>query len=109
MNTPSNNHSRPRETSDFGGRSTDDRFSGVGPKNYKRPDERIREDACEALTRHRDIDASEIEVEVKEGVVILKGSVDSRPTKRLAEQVCETVAGVKDVVNSLRTLSSGQD
>lgn len=74
---------------------------GKGPKGWKRSDERIKEEVCEALYHSRDVDASNIEVEVKDGCVYLKGEVDSRDTKRLAEDTVENVAGVRDVQNAL--------
>jgi hypothetical protein len=72
-------------------------FFGVGPKGYKRSDERIREDVCEALADHPDVDASEIEVRVRDGEVILTGTVESRWMKRQAEDAVEFVPGVRDV------------
>jgi osmotically-inducible protein OsmY len=79
--------------------------SGLGPKNYTRTDDRIREDVCELLTQDPDVDASEITVEVQDGQVILTGTVDSRAAKWLAEDVAETVSGVKNVVNKLKASS----
>jgi hypothetical protein len=77
-------------------------YRGRGPKNYQRSDDRIREDVCERLAMDHDVDASEIEVNVAEGVVTLNGSVNERHAKRLAEDLCESVRGVKDVQNNLR-------
>jgi hypothetical protein len=76
-------------------------FFGKGPKGYKRADDRIHEDVCEVLARHPGIDASEIEVQVKDGHVFLKGEVDSRFTKRRAEEVIDHISGVHDVRNEL--------
>jgi BON domain len=78
------------------------RFSGRGPRDYRRSDERIREDVCELLTRHGEIDASEMEVEIREATVILRGMADSGRTRRLAEELVEDVPGVRDVQNELR-------
>jgi len=78
------------------------RFSGRGPKGYQRSDDRIREDVCERLTQHPEIDAVDIEIQVKNGEVTLMGTVDRRDEKRLAEDVAESVSGVKDVHNQLR-------
>ncbi len=77
-------------------------YRGRGPKNYQRSDDRIREDVCERLTMDHDVDASEIEVVVQEGVVTLNGSVNDRHAKRLAEDISESVRGVKDVQNNIR-------
>ncbi len=76
--------------------------SGKGPKGYKRSDERIREEVCETLTRSPSVDASDIEVEVQEGCVHLKGTVNTRHLKRLAETCIENVAGIDDIQNELR-------
>jgi osmotically-inducible protein OsmY len=75
---------------------------GRGPRNYKRSDDRILEDVNERLTRHHMIDASDIEVTVHEGEVTLRGHVDQRETKRMAEDVAEAVSGVKNVRNEIR-------
>ena len=75
---------------------------GRGPKGYKRSDQRIHEDVCERLTEDRFIDASNIEVEVKEGEVTLSGTVSSRGLKRRAEDLAEMAAGVSHIQNNLR-------
>jgi osmotically-inducible protein OsmY len=76
--------------------------AGKGPKGYRRSDERIREEVCEILTRNRDLDASNIEVTVIEGVVTLSGNVEDRQAKRLAEDLAQDVSGARDVENHLR-------
>ena len=48
------------------------------------------------------VDASDIEVEVKDGEVTLKGTVEERWMKRLAEDIAEVVPGVHDVHNQIR-------
>jgi len=78
------------------------RFSGKGPKGYQRSDERIREDVCERLTHHPEIDASEIDVKVNNGEVTLTGTVDERQAKRMSEDLVESISGVKDVHNQIR-------
>lgn len=77
-------------------------YRGRGPKGFRISDERILEDVCEILARDPRIDATEIEVEVHDGIVFLKGQVDSRQTKRLSELAIENLAGVEDIVNQLR-------
>lgn len=85
-----------------GGESHEGPFSGRGPRGYQRSDERIREDVCELLTRHGQIDATSMEVEVHQGTVILRGMSDSGRTRRLTEELVEDVPGVRDVENQLR-------
>jgi hypothetical protein len=79
--------------------------TGRGPRGYRRSDDRIREDVSEELAQHGWIDASDVEVEVKDGEVTLKGTVDDRSQKRMAEDVAERITGVKDVHNELRIRS----
>lgn len=79
---------------------------GKGPKNYSRSDDRIKEEVCEALTRHSEIDPSDVTVEVRSGEVTLSGTIDDRSTKRRIEEVVEDCPGVKDVQNRLK-VSSG--
>lgn len=79
--------------------------SGKGPKGYRRNDERIKEDISERLKLHDDIDASEITVDVREGIATLTGEVDSRDAKRAAEDCVECISGVNDVTNQLQVRS----
>ena len=77
-------------------------YSGRGPKDYKRSDERIREDVSDRLLEDSYVDASDITVEVQDGEVTLSGAVNSRDQKRRAEDCVETVSGVREVHNRLR-------
>src|SRR6185436_4879551 len=76
--------------------------AGRGPKNYRRSDDRIREELCDRLMAHPEIDASEAEVEVKEAHVVLRGSVPDRRTKHRVEDLAERVLGAMDIDNQLR-------
>jgi osmotically-inducible protein OsmY len=82
-------------------------FAGRGPRSYQRSDERIREEVNERLTADARVDASDIDVEVKNGEVTLRGRVDERRDKRAAEEAIEDIPGVKDVKNDLRVERSG--
>jgi osmotically-inducible protein OsmY len=75
---------------------------GKGPRNYKRSDERIKEDINDRLSDDPFVDASEIDVTVNEGEVTLTGTVNERSDKRRAEDIAEAVSGVKNVENRLR-------
>ena len=81
-------------------------YRGKGPQNWQRSDERIRESVNEALADHDQIDATHIQVTVKDGEVTLSGSIEDRYMKRLAEDCVEQVSGVKEVQNHLRIHSS---
>lgn len=77
-------------------------YRGRGPRNYRRSDERIREDINDSLTEHDEIDATDIEVDVQNGDVILSGWVFDYYSKRTAEYLAEDVRGVVNVENRLR-------
>lgn len=83
-------------------REWDATHSGKGPKNYKRSDGRIHEDVNERLMEDPYLDASDIEVDVKDGEVTLTGVVADRRAKRHAEDLVERVSGVGHVQNNLR-------
>jgi hypothetical protein len=77
-------------------------FTGRGPAGYTKSDERIREEINERLTHHGQIDASKLEVDVNNGEVVLKGEVEDRRTKRLAEDIACSIMGVDDIQNQIR-------
>lgn len=77
-------------------------YAGRGPRGYQRPDHRIYEDVCEALTEDGRIDASELEVEVSDAEVRLSGTVPDRATKRAAVAAVERIRGVRDVLTMVR-------
>lgn len=73
---------------------------GKGPRNYQRSDEELQDAICHRLTQDG-FDTNRIAVAVHHGQVTLSGSVASRPWKRRAEDVAESVGGVVDVHNRL--------
>jgi len=79
-------------------------FSGRGPKGYRRPDERIKEDVSDRFTDDEWLDASELTVDVHQGIVILVGVVLDRQQARRAECIAYAVTGVRGVANRLRVL-----
>ncbi len=79
----------------------------AGQVGYEQSDERIRGDVCERLTRHGQIDPSDIEVKVSNRKVTLSGSVPNRQTERMAEEVARAVSGVSEVHNQLRLTNPG--
>lgn len=98
---------RNRQTSMYGSGfedqyQTSSSHHGKGPRGYQRSDERIKEDVSETLTAHPGIDATDINVEVERGTVMLTGTVTERFMKRMAEDAIEHVSGVKDVQNQIK-------
>ncbi len=77
-------------------------FRGRGPKNYKRSDSRIHEDISDRMSEDGWVDATDVEVSVKEGEVELRGTVPDRFSKRRAEDIAESVSGVRNVENRIR-------
>ena len=74
----------------------------MGPANYKRSDERIRDDIYERLTDSHHIDARAILVDVNQGSVTLNGTVTERRMRYMAEDLVERVSGVSNINNQLR-------
>jgi osmotically-inducible protein OsmY len=97
-----------RSTTGWGTDYGHGRYSGKGPRNYQRSDERIREEVCDRLTQHGEVDASNVEIDVRNGEITLRGSVDSRAEKRIAEDVAEAISGVRQVHNQLRVERHGE-
>lgn len=75
--------------------------SGKNLKNDRISDTRLLEEISETLTAHPEIDASEMIVEVDRGVITLSGTVESKPIKRLTEDIIENIQGVIDIQNNL--------
>ena len=82
-------------------------YKGKGPRSYRRADDRILEDINDRLCDNPYIDASDIEVSVSDGEVVLTGTVNDRDSKRLAEDIGDAVSGVKNVENRLRVKVQG--
>ncbi len=77
-------------------------YRGKGPKGYMRSDQRLAEDISERLMDDYYIDASDIEVQSKDGVVTLSGTVNNRLLKHRVEDIIERCHGVKDIDNRLK-------
>lgn len=76
-------------------------YSGLGPKNYRRSDERVLDEVCDRLIDSSDVDASNLEISVDDGVVTLKGTVSDKWMKYEAEELAEQVRGVNDIKNEI--------
>jgi osmotically-inducible protein OsmY len=93
----SSNHDRRAKTS-----------ARRGPRARRRSDERIHKDVNDRLIDDTNLDASDIEVSVDNGMVTLSGSVDSLWDKRRAEDIVNSVPGVTGVSNKLRASMASQ-
>jgi BON domain len=71
-------------------------------RGARRPDETLAGEIHEILTNDPELDSTDIEVEVVGGAVTLMGTVNSSDAKLLAEELTESVTGVREVHNRLR-------
>lgn len=76
---------------------------GKGPKNDTRSKERLHERISDEMHDDHELDASHIEVKTHDnGEVTLEGRVDSRWSKRRAENCAYRVRNVRHVQNNIR-------
>jgi osmotically-inducible protein OsmY len=67
-------------------------------------DAEIARDVSRRLGEHASLDASDIEVDVKDARVTLRGRVLDEPARHVAELIADAVPGVHGVVNRLFTV-----
>jgi osmotically-inducible protein OsmY len=79
---------------------------GKGPKDYQRSSDRIKEDVCDRLSDDDALDATHIQVQVQGNEVVLSGTVADRYQKRYAEDLVESISGVRHVENRIRVGTS---
>lgn len=75
---------------------------GRGPRGYTRSDARILEEVNERLCDDPIVDASDIEVRCEQGCVVLEGKVPTRWMKHRAEDIADSISGVRDLDNRIR-------
>jgi osmotically-inducible protein OsmY len=71
------------------------------PRPRRKSDDSLAREIHEILTTDPELDAAEIGVEVEGGAVTLTGEVEHPDAKLLAEEMTESVAGVRLVHNRL--------
>ena len=71
-----------------------------------RPDEEIKRNVEAELHWDPELDASDVAVTVKDGVVTLAGFVRNPTEQSAAERITKRVIGVKAVVNDLKVKPS---
>lgn len=67
----------------------------------RRDDAAIKRDVESALFYDNLVNSYQVNVDVRDGVVTLSGTVDSAEEKRAAEEDARAVPGVRDVVSNL--------
>jgi len=77
------------------------------PDRAPSDDDELLETINERLAGDSDVDASEIEVSVAGGRVVLAGMVPSSQARRDAEAIAASVRGVSEVENRLKVEDEG--
>jgi osmotically-inducible protein OsmY len=72
---------------------------------YRRSDDRILDELNERISEDAMVGASEIDCTVRNGEVTLSGTCRDRETRTRAEEIAESVYGVREVTNTIRMLS----
>ena len=67
----------------------------------RKPDESLAQEIHEILTSDPELDATDVEVLVEGGAITLSAEVEHPDAKLLAEELTESVAGVRLVHNRL--------
>lgn len=78
------------------------RQSNTGPRSRRKSDESLRQEIREILTADPELEATDIEVEVEGGAVTLRGGVVDPDARLLAEELVESLSGVREVHNRLK-------
>lgn len=65
-------------------------------------DDQIFDDVRRRLANDPEVKGGRLEVEVKQGVVTLRGKVDKDKLKQKAERLAKKAKGVTQVINNLR-------
>lgn len=73
---------------------------------YYRMDDEIADDLLDQFTRDSRIDDVDIEIEVHEGEVTLRGTAESATEAEAAESIAQRTEGVIDVINELYVVES---
>ena len=84
-----------------GVKSVDNRLEVKGAPPTANSDEWLRDKVKAALLFHRSVSAGTTEVEVKDGIVTLRGSAVSQVQKELTSEYAREVEGVKEVANEM--------
>jgi hypothetical protein len=98
---------RPESGATTQSRNQEGQYKGKGPRSYRRADTRIMEDINDRMCDNPYLDASDIEVSVSNGEVVLTGTVEDRESKRLAAEIGEEIPGVENVENRIRVKLRG--
>lgn len=83
------------------------RLDDLGNSHSLSSDQIIYESIMRVLRRNSDIDDSQIQVQVRDGLVSLSGSIDSHANKMMIKESISSVPGVKNIINDIQVERSG--
>lgn len=86
-----------------GVKSVDNRLEVKGEKPAENSDAWLKMKVKIVLLFHQNVSAGKTEVDVKDGIVTLRGNADSEAQKELTTEYVKDVEGVKDVKNEMTT------
>lgn len=75
--------------------------AGAATMQTTNEDDRIFDEVSRRLAMDRDIKGNSFEIDVKQGIVTIKGFVSKDSHRGRAERIAKRVKGVKGVVNQL--------
>ncbi len=81
--------------------SVDNRLEVKGSSPTANSDAWLRDEVKATLAFHRSVSAGTTEVDVKDGIVTLRGNAINQPQKDLTTEYAKDVDGVKDVINEM--------
>ncbi len=87
--------------------SVDNKLKVKGERQTERSDGWLTTKVKTALLFHRSVSATKTEVQVRDGVVTLRGEASSQAQKDLSTEYAKDVEGVKDVRNEMTVASTG--
>jgi len=88
--------------------SVDNRLEVKGVPPAPSSDALLMDKVKSALMFHRSVSAEETEVDVKDGIVTLRGTATSQAQKDLTTEYAKDVEGVKDVNNEMIVMKTGE-
>jgi len=91
-----------------GVKSVENKLEVKGASPTPNSDAWLREKVKTTLLFHRDVSGGTTEVDVKDGIVTLRGDAASQAQKELTTEYAQDVAGVKDVKNEMTVSKSSQ-
>ena len=81
--------------------------SGIWAAEKQVSDDQLYDTVRRKLANDADVKGGALEVDVKQGVVTLRGKVETEKQKSKAEKLAHKISGVKQVQNELQVVGKG--